>query len=85
VNIKVLEVEIVRPGPDLFGAICFAKLLISCIMVVQGEIVFGKSYSDATIYWLEVEGSRFDFYPQLDRLDVHEGAIGAVHMFPLLG
>jgi hypothetical protein len=85
VTIKVLEVEIVQPGPDLFGAICFAKLLISCIMVVHGEVVFGKSYSGATIYWLEVEGSRIDFYPQLDRLDAHEGAISAVHMLPLLG
>jgi len=86
VNIKVLEVEIIRPGADLFGAICFAKLLISCIVVVHGEIVFGKSKIGSTVYWLEVEGSSiFPFHPTLDRSDLYEGAISSVHMLPILG
>jgi hypothetical protein len=86
VNIKVFEVEIIRPGADLFGAISFAKLLISCIVVVPGEIVFGKSNIGSTVYWLEVEGSRiFHFYPTLDRSEIYEGAISSVHMLPILG
>ena len=86
VNIKVLEVEIIRPGADLFGAISFAKLLISCIVVVPGEIVFGKSNIGSTVYWLEVEGSRiFHFHPTLDRSELYEGAISSVHMLPILG
>jgi hypothetical protein len=86
VNIKVLEVEIIRPGADLFGAICFAKLLISCIVVVHGEIVFGKSKIGSTVYWLEVEGSSiFPFHTTLDRSDLYEGAISSVHMLPIFG
>jgi len=33
-----------------------------------------------------VEGSRiYHFFPYLDRLDLHEGAISSVHMLPVLG
>jgi hypothetical protein len=86
VNIKVFEVEIIRPGAELFGEICSAKLLISCIIVVHGEIVFGKSNSSVPIYELVVKGRKFwHFYPQLDHFDVQEGAISSVHMLPLLG